>query len=93
MAADFAIDRVRLSVAYDALKPDCYCTAAVYVYGATARPRDGDGGAGVGSHPVLQQAAAAFFGAVKDHLSVGTCAAMVKMNRHGPLCGPSSPSQ
>lgn len=91
---DFAVDRVRLSVTYDALRPNCYCTAVVQMYGATASPRRRDGVVDAADESLqrpVRQAAAAFFGAVKDHLSVGTCAAIAKTNertrpRHYHFC-------
>lgn len=86
--ADFAVNRVDLSIEYDALKPKCYCSTAVQVHGTTARAKNGvRGGDGL-----YQQVVAAFVYAVNDHLSVGTCAAIVQMNRHGrnSYCPPPS---
>lgn len=80
---EFTIDRISLSVTYDVLKPNCYCSTVVQLYGMTAWPKNGNG-----DKNMYQQVAAAFIKTVKDHLSVGTCAAIVKMNKYGrnPYC-------
>lgn len=99
----FAFDRVGLSITYDAVKPNCYCVAVVQVYGATVvRPAERGRGAGdqLQAHglgitdTVQDQAVAAFANGVKDHLTVSTCKAIVKMNKYGsnpPLCPSVSP--
>ncbi|XP_060852156.1 uncharacterized protein LOC132930344 [Rhopalosiphum padi] len=76
---DFSMDRINLSITYDVLRPSCFCLATVQVYKATTWPRDDrDDAAG---H--LQQVTAAFVNTIKDHLSVGTCATIVKTSKYG----------
>lgn len=89
----FAIDRVRLSIAYDVLRPNCYCSTAVQVYGTTTRPKGRGDGHGVNESGLYRQATEAFVNSVKEHLSTGTCRAIVKMNRFGrnPFCPLLSP--
>ncbi|XP_060865305.1 uncharacterized protein LOC132941314 [Metopolophium dirhodum] len=75
---DFVMDRVRLSIAYDVLRPNCLCSAIVKVYKITTWSRDSQEDTG---H--LPQVAAAFANTVEDHLSIGTCAAIAKTNKYG----------
>lgn len=80
---EFAVDRINLNVAYDVLRPNCYCSVAVQAYGTAAQPKIGE------DTLYRQQAVNAFVDTVKDHLSAGTCVAIVKMNRYGrrnPFC-------
>lgn len=75
---DFFMDRVRLSITYDVLRPNCFCSAIVNVYKMTTRPRDSQDD--TGHLPIV---AAAFANSVKDHLSNGTCSAIAKTNKYG----------
>jgi len=73
---EFVVGRVSLEIAYDVLKPNCYCSTVVHAYGMG--PKSGR------DRPYEQrQAIDAFVDTIKRHLSVGTCAAIVKTNRHG----------
>ncbi|XP_015373669.1 PREDICTED: uncharacterized protein LOC107168690 [Diuraphis noxia] len=75
---DFFMDRVRLSITYDVLRPNCLCSAIVKVYKITSQPRDTQDD--TGHLPIV---ATAFANAVKDHLSNGSCSAIAKTNKYG----------
>jgi len=87
----FAVERFGLSVEYDALRPNCFCSIDVQAYGPTA-VGPGDNRPDTGA--MYRQVAKAFADSVGHHLSVGTCSAIVKMNKFGrenPSCDSSPP--
>ncbi|KAF0772985.1 Uncharacterized protein FWK35_00002279 [Aphis craccivora] len=76
---DFSMDRIDLSITYDVLRPDCLCLATVQVDKTSTWPHDGRDDDG----NLLPQVTTAFTNAIKDHLSVGTCATIAKTNKYG----------
>lgn len=76
---DFAVDRVSLNIEFDALRPNCLCSAIAQVNTISTRSRH-DRRDDTGKLP---QVANAFVNAFEDHLSVGTCKAIAKSNKYG----------
>lgn len=82
-AVDFAVHRVDVDIAFDALGPGRYCAAAVRVHGITVWPRHVPVAADDRNAAELYlRAADALDRIFRDHLSVGTCAHIARTNKY-----------